>query len=296
MRIALIVNPHSGGKKSRKLLPLVKKKLLSNHIDYQVYISLFHEHILKIVSGLVIKKYDAVISMGGDGTNFQILNGLISTFKLQDIPPLGIIPVGSGNSFAKDLNIHTIDDGINSIIKNNPKWTDICSFTQRGKKFYFVNLTGFGFVTDVAKTAQKFKFFNDFSYVVGVLYRTINLKFHYMELEIDGKTIVGENCFVEFCNSRYTGGNMLMAPDARIDDGLMDIIIAGKFSRKNLLATLPKIFKGTHIHHPLVRHFTAKNAKIKTWPAKTLLPDGELLGTTPATINVHQRMIRYLHQ
>ena len=294
MKIALIVNPYAGGKKGKKLLPLIEKKLSLNHIDYHIYTSLYHGHILKITSELKIEDYDAIITIGGDGTNFHVLNGLLSTFKARQLPPLGIIPVGSGNSFAKDLNIHHYEDGIRSIVENNPRWIDVCSFTQAKKKFYFVNLIGLGFVTDVAKTAQKFKYFGDFSYILGVFYRTLKLNFHYMELEFDEKMISGENCFVEFCNSRFTGGNMLMAPDARIDDGYMDIIVAGKFSRTGLLATLPKIFKGTHIKHPLVRSFKAKKATIKTWPAKTLLPDGELFGVTPASIHVHHKMVRYL--
>jgi diacylglycerol kinase (ATP) len=294
MKVALIVNPYAGGKKSEKLLPLIEKKLSSHNIEVNTYISLYHEHILKITSKLKIEQYDAIIAMGGDGTNFHVLNGLLSTFKPEKIPPLGIIPVGSGNSFAKDLNLHNLEDGIRSIVKNSPKWVDTCSFTQAQKKYYFVNLTGLGFVTDVAKTAQKFKFFKDFSYIIGIFHRTFKLKFHYMELEIDGQSLSGENCFVEFCNSRFTGGNMMMAPDAKIDDGFMDIIIAGKMSRTSLLAALPKIFKGTHIHHPAVRSFKAKKAKIKTRPIKTLLPDGEIFGSSPATIRVHPEMIRYL--
>ena len=294
MKIALIVNPHAGGKKNKKLLPLIEKKLSLLCIDYHIYISLYHEHSLKIASELNIEQYDAVIAVGGDGTNFHVLNGLLSAFKPEKIPPIGIIPVGSGNSFAMDLNLHHLEDGIKAIVKNTPRWIDVCSFTQAQKKFYFVNLTGLGFVTDVARTAQKFKFFNDFSYIIGIFYRTFKLYFHYMELEIDGEMISGENCFVEFCNSRFTGGDMMMAPDAKIDDGFMDIIVAGKMSRTSLLATLPKIFKGTHLKHPVVRSFKAKKAKIKTWPDKTLLPDGEIFGTTPATINVHHKMIRYL--
>lgn len=294
MKIALIVNPEAGGKKGEKLLPVIEKKILAHNIEYHIYTSLYHEHIIKIASELEIKNYDAIIAVGGDGTNFQVLNGLLANFKAKQLPPLGIIPAGSGNSFALDLNIHNYNDGICSILKNNPKWVDVCSFTQADKKNYFVNLAGFGFVTDVAKTAQKFKYFKAFSYIIGVVYRTIKLNFHYMELEIDGKMIKGENCFVEFCNSRFTGGNMLMAPDARIDDGFMDIIVAGKLSRTSLLATLPKIFKGTHTRNPAVKHFRAKTVKIKTWPDKTLLPDGELFGSTPTIINVHPKMIRYL--
>jgi diacylglycerol kinase family enzyme len=171
---------------------------------------------------------------------------------------------------------------------------DVCVFTQGRKKVYFVNLAGVGFVTDVAKTARKFKIFRDFSYLIGVFARTINLKFHHMELEIDGKIFSGDNCFVEFCNSRFTGGKMLMAPNAQIDDGFMDIVVAEKLSRTSLMAALPKIFRGTHIHHPAVRCFKARQAVIKTRPPKSLLPDGEIMGTTPTTVTVLPKLIRYL--
>jgi diacylglycerol kinase (ATP) len=247
MKIALIVNPNAGRKKATKLLPLVEKRLVSHQIAFDTFVSQYHEHILKITSDLNLTEYDAIVSMGGDGTNFHVINGLLSNFKTEHIPPLGIIPVGSGNSFAKDLNINNFEEAMDAIIDPKPKPVDVCSFSQDEKKFYFVNLTGLGFVTDVAKTADKFKFFKDFSYVIGVLYRTINLKCHYMELEIDGQKFSGENCFVEFCNSRFTGGDMLMAPDAKIDDGFMDIIIAGELSRTSLLATLPKIIVKTRV-------------------------------------------------
>ena len=294
MKIALIANPEAGGGQCGKLLPEIKKELSAHHIEFDTTVSRYHEHIIKIASQLKIENYDAIIAVGGDGTNFHLLNGLLANFKAEKLPPLGIIPAGAGNSFALDLDINHFKDGIRSILKNSPKCVDVLSFTQSEQKFYFVNLAGVGFVADVARTAQKFKFFKDFSYIIGVVCKTVILKFHYMELEIDGEMITGENCFVEFCNSRFTGGNMLMAPDAEIDDGYMDIIVAGKISRISLLATLPKIFKGTHTRNPAVQHFKAKTAKIRTWPDKTLLPDGELFGTTPAVINIHPKMVRYL--
>ena len=152
MKIPLIVNPYAGGKKGKKLLPLIEKKLSINHVDYHIYTSLYHGHILKITSELKIKDYDAIITIGGDGTNFYVLNGLLSSFKARQLPPLGIIPVGSGNSFAKDLNIHHYEDGIRSIVENNPRWIDVCSFTQAKKQFYFVNLIGLGIVDPNVKT------------------------------------------------------------------------------------------------------------------------------------------------
>lgn len=289
-----MINPYSGGKKGIKLLPMIEKKLTKAGIEYHTYLSLYHEHTVKIASELDIAQYDAVVAVGGDGTNFHVLNGLLSCFRPDNIPPIGIIPIGSGNSFARDLGIFSMDDGVRSVIENKTRRIDVCSFTQNEKTFYFVNLAGLGFVTDVAQTALKFKWLGDFSYIIGVFYRTAGLHFHDMELELDGQVISGENCFVEFCNSRFTGGNMLMAPEARIDDGFMDIVIVEKLSRTSLLLTLPKIYSGNHIRHPAVRYVKAKSAKIRTRPDMALVPDGEIFGHTPTSITVHHKMIQYL--
>ena len=84
----MIVNPYAGGKKSAKLLPLIKKTLSVNNIDYHIHTSLYHGHILKITSGLKINNYDAIITLGGDGTNFHVLNGLLTHFKARQLPSL----------------------------------------------------------------------------------------------------------------------------------------------------------------------------------------------------------------
>jgi len=126
-----------------------------------------------------------------------------------------------------------------------------------------------------------------------VFYRLMGLRFHRMQLTLDGQRFDADNCFVEFCNSRYTGGRMLMAPEARIDDGWFDVVVAGPLSRISLLTTFPKIFKGTHAENPAVRIYRAKRAEVFTDPPKALLPDGEIFGSTPTQITIHPQMIRY---
>ena len=294
MKIALVANPFSGNRSTLKLLPKVKKALVKKGIQPDIFVSRSHEQIPQISSRLDIHGYDAIIAMGGDGTNFQMINGLLSKHAPATLPPLGILPAGSGNSFAKDLKIKTIDDGIQAIHRNRARPVDMISFSSGKEIFYFVNLMGFGFVTDVAVTAQNFKYFHDFSYLIGIFHRTASLCFHHMELTIDGKTFSGPNCFVEFCNSKYTGGNMLMAPQALIDDGFMDIIIAKPLTKKRLLSALPKIYTGRHIFMEEIRYIKAKKAQIRTIPNKTLLPDGEILGQTPGTLQVHAKKLRYL--
>jgi diacylglycerol kinase (ATP) len=294
MKIALIANPFSGGFNTTRTLAEVKQKLYHHDIRFDLFLSSHHQHPVEIAKSLPLFEYDAIVSMGGDGTNYQVLNGLLKNQDNKILPPLGIIPAGRGNSFARDLEIFSINDGISAIAGQTSRPVDVCSFTQGMETHYFVNLMGFGFVTDVARTAAYCNRLGDASYIIGVLHRMLGLRFHEMELEIDGVSFSGENCFVEFCNSRYTGGDMIMAPHARIDDGFFDVVILGPLSRISLLKTLPGLFKGTHGKNKSVQFVRGKNAIVRTIPEKTLLPDGEIFGITPTEINILPSRVRFL--
>jgi diacylglycerol kinase (ATP) len=292
MRIALIANSRAKEVKNQSISPTLEKKLSERNIHFDLFTTQYHGHAFEIIRQTPIREYEAVVTLGGDGTNYQVLNSILK-YHGDKPPPLGILPVGRGNSFARDLQILNIEDGIAALGRQAPREVDVCRFTQNHDAYYFINLMGFGFVTDVAKTAARLKWAADFSYVIGVFYRLLGLSFHEMELEIDGHVINGKNCFIEICNSRYTGGSMLMAPEAKIDDGLFDAVVLSPLSRLSLIATFPKIFKGTHGENPAVQFIRAKTARIRTRPPKTLLPDGEIFGTTPTDIQILPRRVRY---
>jgi diacylglycerol kinase family enzyme len=150
---------------------------------------------MDIARQLTPARYDGVVSLGGDGngTNFHVLNGLMKYHDPASLPPLGIIPVGSGNFFARDLGTCTTADGMRALIGGETRPVDVCSFTQDGQPWYFVNLAGFGFVADVAQAAHRLKRIGDLSYVLGVFHRMLGLRFHRMTLELDGRRIDGEN-------------------------------------------------------------------------------------------------------
>lgn len=293
MRIALIANSRSKEVKNQHISPELENKLSRRKIGFDLFTTRHHGHACEIMRQISVAEYDAIVAMGGDGTNYQVLNGMLKFHGDRQLPPLGILPVGRGNSFARDLQIFGIEDGLAALSRQKTRKVDVCRFSQNGDAFYFVNLMGFGFVTDVAKTAARFKWAGDFSYVIGVFHRLLGLNFHELVLEIDGKVISGKNCFVEICNSRYTGGNMLMAPDARIDDGLFDAVVLAPLSRLSLISTFPKIFKGAHGENPAVEFIQATSARIYTQPSKTLLPDGEIFGTTPTEIRILPKRVSY---
>ena len=296
MKIALIANSRSPQISGQSLRPDLEKAFKDGRIRFDLFATQYHGHAVDLVRQLSIKDYDAVVSMGGDGTNYQVLNGLLTYHADIPLPPLGILPTGRGNSFARDLQIFSLADGITALNHQVFRNVDVCCFSQNGTHHYFVNLMGLGFVADVAQTAAGLKWAADLSYVIGVLYRLLGLSFYDMTLEIDGEVISGKNCFVEICNSKYTGGRMLMAPEAEIDDGLFDVVVLSPLSRWSLISTFPKIFNGTHGRNPAVRFIRAKSAFIRTRPQKQLLPDGEIFGSTPTKISILPQRVRYFIQ
>lgn len=292
MRIALVANPYSGKKRGDARLPAVEARLTALGVDVDTLRTERHEHAYELIRDLDPRGYDGVVAMGGDGTNYQVLNALLRHHP-EALPSLGILPGGSGNSFAKDLDIHGIDDGIEAIARNRPVPVDVCRYRQGEEERYFVNLLGVGFVTDVAETATRYKFAGDLSYVFGVGLRLVGLSFQQLEMDLDGRRISQCNCFVACCNSRLTGGDMLIAPEARIDDGLVDVVVCSALGRWSLLRALPRLFEGTHGEHPGVRMYRARRVRIETDPIKPLLPDGELSGHTPVEIEVLRHRVRY---
>jgi diacylglycerol kinase (ATP) len=105
-------------------------------------------------------------------------------------------------------------------------------------------------------------------------------------MTIDGKVYQRDYIFAEICNSTKTGGNMIMAPEAKIDDGLLDVILLNDISKLNLLKVFPLIFKGTHVLDSHVETFTCKQIKIVTETPQRLTPDGEVFGTTPIEVSI----------
>lgn len=284
MKILLVYNNFAGNGRAKNKLPQVEGLLNKYKIDFDVAITEHPQHGIEIVSNADFSKYDGIVAAGGDGTLFEVINGYFKNSSKEGIP-LGVLPVGTGNAFARDLELDNtkIEEAIEIISKQKLRKVDVGKFITEGKDYYFLNIIGAGFVADANKTAQSFKFLGNFAYTIGVLHRILLLKFTKMKIEIDGKKVEADSTFVEVSNTRYTA-NFLMAPSAEIDDGLLDVTLVRKITRRKLLKTFPKIFTGEHIYIDEVETFKGKQIKIETSEPKVLTPDGEMLGTTPVEI------------
>lgn len=284
MKHLLIYNPQAGHRRAEKMLPDVEKCLNENGIEFDLQLTDYPEHATEITSKIDLRPYAGVIAGGGDGTLFEVVNGLFRN-KARKTPPLGILPIGTGNAAARDLNLDSEkwQEAVKIIAAGRTRGVDLGRFTSHGQTYYFINILGLGFVADVTKTAKSLKIFGNVSYTLGVLWQTLRLPLHDLSIEIDGKTYKRRNLFVEISNTRYTS-NFLMAPDAEIDDGFLDVTLANKMGRIRLLSVFPKVFTGEHVGEKEVEQFKAKKISIKTDPPKVLTPDGELIGITPIEV------------
>ena len=283
MKLLLLVNPRAGKNKGRRVAEQACEIFRQRGIQTETCFSEFQGHILELARNRVGGNFDGVISVGGDGTLFETINGLAQADPAL-ATSVGVIPVGTGNSFAKDLDISTLETAVSRICKGETRKVDLGHFNCDTGSYYFINVLGFGFVADVAQKAAAYKRFGSLSYVIGLFSVIRSLSFYQLELTIDGKKHERENCLVEICNSTKTGGDMIIAPDARIDDGLLDVIVLNKITRTRLLRAFPKIFKGSHVALPEVDTFKAINISAVTSSPKTCTPDGEVLGQTPIEV------------
>lgn len=285
MKVFYLNNPASHGGQGAKYFSLIKNELDKNNISYEAVETKYAGHGTELVKDLDFSKYDALVVSGGDGTLFETINGYFENKSAKRIP-IGVIPIGRGNAFARDLDLHPdkLAEAVKTVALGKTKMVDVGLFKTNNKQFYFINILGFGFVTDVAKTAFRLRALGHLSYILGVLYRTISLKAYKLKIEIDGKVLERENVFAEISNTRYTGKDFLMAPSAVLDDGLLDITLLNKVTRIRLLQALPKIFTGDHIKMKEVECFKAKHIKIVTEPKKLLTPDGQLMESTPIEV------------
>jgi len=289
VKLLLIYNTHAGHKRAEKMLPAVESLFNEKGVEFDLHLTDYPEHARDIARNTQFGLYDGIVAAGGDGTLFEVINGYFQNRGKTKIP-LGVIPVGTGNAFARDLGLDSnrLEEAVEIIHLGKTRKVDVGLFHTHGQDYYFLNIMGLGFVADVAKTAFKFKALGNIAYTIGVLYRTVFLKAFHLKIEADGKKMEQENIFVEISNTTYTS-NFLMAPNAKIDDGLLDITLLRKITRRRLLQCFPKIFTGEHILFEEVEQFKAKKISIETEPPKIITPDGELVGISPVKVEcLHQ--------
>jgi len=286
MKFIVIVNPFSGKKQGSEIFNKIKKKFDSKNIDLNLITTEFPGHAEKIIKDYNLENYNGILIIGGDGTFHEIVNGVFNRRDKKKIP-IGIIPGGTGNSFMLDLGITEPNVAVDKILMKKTRFIDVIKLNMGQTVKYSINLVGWGMITDIGFTAENLRWMGNARYTISAIIQIFFKNYRKAEFEVNGKKSVKDFMFVVGCNSINVGKGMRMAPKAKLDDGLMDIIVVeSNISRIRLLSVLPKLFKGTHIDEPEVQYYQSNKFSLIPDNYDSLIIDGEMIGKTPILAEV----------
>tara|TARA_B100000965_G_scaffold404015_1_gene433611 strand:- start:852 stop:1739 length:888 start_codon:yes stop_codon:yes gene_type:complete len=284
-KLYLTVNPFGGHKKGPKILKEVMPLFDENNIQLNVIETEYAGHNKKIAMEVDMNGYDGFCCIGGDGTMSEVINGVMNRKDLNRLP-LGLITGGTGNSFMHDINCLDPIEATKRIIDGKRRKIDIFSCKTPDKLFYGFNILGWGIPTDANLLADKMRWIGSQRYNLASILEVLSHRKRFARVSIDNNSIASDFAFIIGCNTIHTGKGMKMAPLARLDDGLIDLIIVRKVSRFKLLKLFPKVFAGNHISDPGVDYRQVKKFSILPEKDRQLNIDGEVLGTTPVEVEV----------
>ncbi len=282
----LIANPGAGKpEESAKQLELATHYLQENGIKVDVALAKPKEEATPLAKQAVRDGYKIVIAMGGDGTLEAVLRGMVGR-KAR----LGIIPTGTKNNMAKSLGIpETIEEACSLIASKNTHKLDVGRVrVKKGKKLYFFELTAIGLVAALYPKAKKLadgKLSDLKDAALTLLHHEPEAKV-YLTLDDESKIEI-KAILVVVSNAPMFGDNFLVAPNASLTDGLLDISVYPNFSKAELIAYYAKIRDEGYSANEKVQRYRARKIEIKASPKMEVMADGVMLGKGKVEIKSH---------
>ncbi len=275
-----IVNPAAGGGRSHKLLGPVLDRLRTAGLEIEVRQTSSLGHASDLARHAWAEGYREFISVGGDGTSFEIVNGLFPQAERSEQPTLAFLPLGTGNSFLRDFSQQGLEYGIESLLAGRSRKCDVLRLRHREGVLHYINILSIGFSADVATLRQqRFGGWGEAGYQASIFISLTRFRRRPFPLKADDdKQFDRRRClFLTFNNSKFTGGTMMIAPTAEIDDGLIEYVRWGPIGRIGLIRNLPGLYDGTHVRHRLAEVRKVRHIDFDLDEAVDIMIDGEVL-------------------
>lgn len=285
--IAFIVNPIAGSYECAAQFERAKAVFSEKGADFEVFFTEFHGHAETLASAAVQNGFSAIVAVGGDGTVRETASAVLGSSAA-----LGILPFGTGNDLASALCIPTdAEQAARLILEGEAKPTDL----GRANGRIFANVCGLGFDADVLMKTEKHKKGRKgmLPYLLGIMDAVLHKRRVRAYISLDGgEERALDTLIITACNGRRFGGGMLVAPEAKQDDGLFDICISEYIGFFRLITLLPTFIKGKHIGKKPVLYTRARRMTVRTDGENTVQLDGELIEKTPLECELLENAIR----
>jgi diacylglycerol kinase (ATP) len=275
-----IVNPAAGFGKCAKLLGPAMDRLRRAGVDFDMAETKYGGHGTELTKEAYAAGYRRFIAVGGDGTSFEIVNGLFpKAYDQGEVPTLGFLPLGTGNSFLKDFTNEGVTYSTQAIIAGRTRPCDVIRINHKDGVVHYINILSLGFVSEVCVLAnRRFKWLGAASYGLAVVACLAQFHKQVYQMKLDGQQEQNPppTALLIFCNSKYTGGNMMLAPNADSADGQIEIV-RWTADRFDFIYNFRKCYDGSHVSHPLIWQGRAKRVELSFDKPVDLMVDGEVL-------------------
>lgn len=291
-KILVIINPVAGKGKTVEIIPKLKEKMALhiNTIEYKILLSNYAGEITAIAKHHYEQGFREFIAVGGDGTLSELINGFDLPFD-KNIK-IGIIPLGTGNDFVKNIcDVGDVDNIIESIIQNRTRLIDIGIVND----FKFINVCSFGIDGPIIKDTEKYKKLlpGQLAYLFSTLKAGVTFKPKKAHVDVDGKTYDGNMILIAIANGKYFGGGMNICPDAILDDGVFDICLVKDVTKFKFMREISKVYSGRLGEVEEVKYISGSDIKVHVEDGDYHINvDGNLVGMTPAKIKIEKKAIQ----
>ena len=319
----IIANPASANGNTGLRWSGIESRLRAEGLSFDVRLTEAPGHAATLAYEAAQQGYDAVICAGGDGTLNEIVNGLMRVDAPRR-PTLGIIPCGTGTDFARGMGLPKDLDGVAAMLKRGQSQAiDVghVSYVRAGEPAvrHFINIAGLGFDGEVSDEVNRHgKRGGSLAYFVNVFKVLARYENKLARLTLtlpDGRaqTVDGAFNLIAVCNGRYFGGGMLVSPNSLVHDGLFHVIVIEAMSRAEFTVAFPRVYRGTHLSHPKVTEYQAREVQVDLTPSPSgrgfaahsrgwlgegqrmfLEAEGELFGEAPARFTLLPSALRLL--
>jgi YegS/Rv2252/BmrU family lipid kinase len=281
-KTTVILNPIAGRGAGARLSPQIAEYLRAHGLDFSLTMTTAPGHATVLARDAAMVRGGLVVVAGGDGTANEALNGLMQAGCKPEATALAILPIGTGNDFAFGAGLPlNLREACQLVARRESRLIDVgwMHADDEGPR-YFGNGAGMGFDAIANIESRKVKRLRGFPlYLVAVL-RT--LAFYYdapqIKISIDGDVISQPSLMISIMNGHRVGGGFYVTPGARMDDGLLDLCIAGKVSRLRMVGFVPQFMRGSHTNDPNITMRQGREVTVVSelpWAAHV---DGEIYG------------------
>lgn len=284
-RLLVAINPYASFGRNRHVGPILVERLERAGYEVAMLREENFELLRREVVSAVEQRPDALIVVGGDGMVSLAVNVLAGTGI-----PLGFVPAGTGNDFARGLGLPHDDpaaasDALLAALGRPPRTVDAALARNEAGETWYASVLSAGFDAVVNERANRMSRPRGASrYTIALVRELLTFRPRPYTLVIDGVRREFRGMLVSIANNGYIGGGMRIVPEARLDDGLLDVFIVHPLSKLGLIRVFPKVFSGTHTDHPAVEFLRARSVRLEGGGGVAAYADGERVGPLPVDV------------